>query len=45
MCRDALYVRPCYGQLFDIIVKRRNVLLTGTPGIGKVYDLTVTDLT
>ena len=31
-----MYVRPFYGQLFDILVKKRNVLLIGTPGIGKV---------
>ena len=35
--RSALYVRSCYGQLFDIITERKHVLVTGTPGIGKVY--------
>lgn len=36
MCRNALYVRPFYGRLFEMLVKKRNVLLTSTPGIGKV---------
>lgn len=32
----ALYVRACYPQLFEKLRGRQHVLLTGTPGIGKV---------
>ena len=32
---NAIFVRPCYPQLYDILVTRRNAVLLGTPGIGK----------
>lgn len=34
--KRGLFIRACYPELFDQVLKRRHVLLTGTPGIGKV---------
>ena len=35
MLISKLYIRPCYEEIYDLILRMPRVLVTGTPGTGK----------